>query len=230
MKACRCGSLLTSASGLSSLLVRGRVLRNEIHRELRAKIAFWKTRVVSARESLRLSALIFEPRAGRGRSARTRVATGADGDVERELSSRGPPDRCTVPGSFYVFIVTFSRTVASMYRPSDRWGRRSTPCSGRAFELLNTRAATWSHDVLLHLSFGVATRCRHAPARHDLGNGPVSALLLAPRSLIHSLISAVSLHFLARRALAVEPMSPLPCHHASCSVYGFILLYSLRGP
>ena len=66
MKACRCGSLLTSASGLSSLLVRGRVLRNEIHRELRAKIAFWKTRVVSARESLRLSALIFEPRAGRG--------------------------------------------------------------------------------------------------------------------------------------------------------------------
>ena len=62
MKACRCGSLLTSASGLSSLLVRGRVLRNEIHRELRAKIAFWKTRVVSARESLRLSALIVEPR------------------------------------------------------------------------------------------------------------------------------------------------------------------------
>ena len=60
MKACRCGSLLTSASGLSSLLVRGRVLRNEIHRELRAKIAFWKTRVVSARESLRLSALIFD--------------------------------------------------------------------------------------------------------------------------------------------------------------------------
>ena len=49
-------------------------------------------------------------------------------------------------------------------------------------------------------------------------------------SLIHSLISAVSLHFLARKALAVEPMSPLPCHHASCSVYGFILLYSLRGP
>jgi hypothetical protein len=177
MKACRCGSLLTSASGLSSLLVRGRVLRNEIHRELRAKIAFWKTRVVSARESLRLSALIFEPRAGRGHHSHARVATGADGD-ERELSSRGPPDRCTVPGSFYVFIVTFSRTVASMYRPSDRWGRRSTPCSGRAFELLNTRAATWSHDVLLHLSFGVATRCRHAPARHDLGNGPVSALLL----------------------------------------------------
>ena len=177
MKACRCGSLLTSASGLSSLLVRGRVLRNEIHRELRAKIAFWKTRVVSARESLRLSALIFEPPApGAGISHASR-ATGADGD-ERELSSRGPPDRCTVPGSFYVFIVTFSRTVASMYRPSDRWGRRSTPCSGRAFELLNTRAATWSHDVLLHLSFGVATRCRHAPARHDLGNGPVSALLL----------------------------------------------------
>ena len=115
MKACRCGSLLTSASGLSSLLVRGRVLRNEIHRELRAKIAFWKTRVVSARESLRLSALIFEPRAGGAGISHARVATGADGDVERELSSRGPPDRCTVPGSFYVFIVTFSRTVASMY-------------------------------------------------------------------------------------------------------------------
>ena len=178
----------------------------------------------------RVNSCLLVGRPSRERVDPLRLSTRRETGLKMLHATWGPPDRCTVPGSFYVFIVTFSRTVASMYRPSDRWGRRSTPCSGRAFELLNTRAATWSHDVLLHLSFGVVTRCRHAPARHDLGNGPVSALLLAPRSLIHSLISAVSLHFLARRALAVEPMSPLPCHHASCSVYGFILLYSLRGP
>jgi hypothetical protein len=57
--------------------------------------------------------------------------------------------------------------------------------------------------VLLHLSFGDDWWHAAATRQHAKTLGRTSlALLLAPRSLI----SAVSLHFLARRALVVEPL------------------------
>ena len=83
---------------------------------------------------------------------------------------------------------------------------------GRAFDSLNTqyksRHVVPRRAVLLHLSFGddggTLPPLASTPARqHAKTLGRTSlALLLAPRSLI----SAVSLHFLARRALVVEPL------------------------